>query len=221
MPQPFTPPQYAAEAFHCPHCGAYAQQLWKEVGLRAPASPPMSAGSFHMGNQDQMAFTECQHCKRYAVWIDCHMAYPPESPAPFAHPDTPSDIAADYDEARDIVAQSPRGACALLRLAVQKVCIELGEPGKKLDNDIASLVKKGLSPHVQRSLDALRVIGNNAVHPGKLDLKDDTNTALALFTAMNLIVDQLIAVPKQIDALYESLPESARDAIDKRDAPTE
>ncbi len=99
------------------------------------------------------------------------------------------------------------------------MCIHLGEPGKNLNDDIASLVKKGLSPQVQRSLDVLRVIGNNAVHPGQIDLRDDTRTALALFTAMNLTVEQVIAVPNQIDALYESLPEGARSAIEKRDAP--
>lgn len=219
MAHPFVPPQYAAEAFNCAHCGAYAQQLWKEVSLRAPGTDQMHAGSFFVQSQDQVAFTECQHCKQYGIWIDHQMVYPPESPAPLAHSETPPEISQDYDEARAIVTQSPRGAAALLRLAVQKVCIHLGEPGKNLNDDIASLVKKGLSPQVQRSLDVLRVIGNNAVHPGQIDLRDDTRTALALFTAMNLTVEQVIAVPNQIDALYESLPEGARSAIEKRDAP--
>jgi Domain of unknown function (DUF4145) len=46
---------------------------------------------------------------------------------------------------------------------------------------VASLVRKGLSPVVQQALDAVRVIGNEAVHPETLDLKDDRDTATTLF----------------------------------------
>ncbi|WP_424033423.1 DUF4145 domain-containing protein [Methylocella sp.] len=49
---------------------------------------------------------------------------------------------------------------------MQKLCVELGEKGKNIDDDIANLVKKGLSPELQQALDILRVIGNEAVHHG-------------------------------------------------------
>ncbi len=122
-----------------------------------------------------------------------------------------------YNEARSIVAVSPRGASALLRLGLQMLCAALGEPGKSINVDIASLVKKGLLPQVQQSLDALRVIGNHAVHPGTLDLKDSQITAVALFGAMNLIVEQMISAPKHTAALYESLPAADREHIEQRD----
>lgn len=130
------------------------------------------------------------------------------------------EIAADYNEARSIVAISPRGTCALLRLGVQKLCAALGEPGENINTDIASLVKRGLLPQVQQALDSLRVIGNSAVHPGKIDLKDDQATALRLFEAMNLIVEQMISGPKHAAALYASLPASDRERIEQRDGVT-
>jgi len=66
-------------------------------------------------------------------------------------------------------------------------------------------------------LDILRVIGNNAVHPGELDLKDDTNIANALFDVLNLIVESMITQPRRVKELYGRLPQGAVDAIEGRD----
>jgi hypothetical protein len=129
----------------------------------------------------------------------------------------PTDVREDYEEARAIIGQSPRGACALLRLAVQKLCKDLGESGENINADIAALVQKGLDVEVQEALDTLRVIGNNAVHPGEMDLKDDIETASALFSLLNFIVDDQIAQPRKRKAIFERLPPGAREAIHKRD----
>lgn len=94
----------------------------------------------------------------------------------------------------------------------------LGEKGKDLNDDIGSLVKKGLRPEIQMALDSVRVIGNEAVHPGVLDLNDDPDTALAMFELVNLIVDHAITAKKRAEtAYYNSVPQSKRDAIARRD----
>jgi hypothetical protein len=80
-------------------------------------------------------------------------------------------------------------------------------------------VKKGLDLRIQKALDIVRVIGNEAVHPGQIELSDDRATAERLFELVNLIAEKMISKQKHIDAMYDSLPEGARKAIDKRDAP--
>jgi hypothetical protein len=99
------------------------------------------------------------------------MLYPDAGGGPPANPDLPEDIRGDYLEAQAIVGRSPRGAAALLRLCIQKLCKHLGEEGEHLWTDIGNLVRKGLPPAVQEALDAVRVIGNEAVHPGQMDLR--------------------------------------------------
>ncbi len=145
------------------------------------------------------------------------MIYPDSSLAPLPNPDLPSDIVADFEEARSIVQRSPRGAAALFRLCIQKLCMHLGESGKNINTDIASLVKKGLNPKVQKSLDIVRVVGNESVHPGTIDLRDQPQTAVKLATLINMIADAKITQPKLVDELYNGLPEAKREEINKRD----
>ncbi len=79
------------------------------------------------------------------------------------------------------------------------------------------MVKEGLSPTIQRALDIVRVIGNDAVHPEQMDLKDDVETANKLFELVNLIAQAMITQPKETEQLYETLPEHKRKAIEDRD----
>ena len=138
--------------------------------------------------------------------------------SPDPNPDLPDDIKRDYEEARQILASSPRGSAALLRLAIQKLCVHLEEKGENINEDIGALVAKGLPTMVQQALDLVRVIGNNAVHPGQIDLDDDKKVADKLFPLVNVIAEVMISQPNQIKTLYESvLPESQREAIEQRD----
>ena len=51
--------------------------------------------------------------------------------------------------------------------------VHLELKGKNIDDDIGALVKRGLDARIQKALDVVRVVGNNAVHPGQIDLRDD------------------------------------------------
>jgi hypothetical protein len=145
------------------------------------------------------------------------MVYPNRGNAPVPNPDMPEDVKNDYEEAASIYTQSPRGAAALLRLAIQKLCVELGGKGKNINDDVKTLVANGLPDKVQKSLDVVRVIGNNAVHPGQIDT-DDPEVAGKLFALLNIITDYMVSMPNRIDSMYAELPEGATDAIETRDS---
>lgn len=168
-------------------------------------------------NAENVFFSQCFNCKKIAIWIYDRMIFPVPGEAPAPNPDLSDDIRRDYNEASSILSLSPRGAAALLRLCIQKLCRELGKDGKNINKDIAALVEDGLHIHVQQALDIVRVVGNDAVHPGQIDLNDNRETAEKLFGLVNLIAEIMISQPKHVRELYESLPEEKRKQIEYRD----
>ena len=210
MNEKYVAPKFDADGFHCPHCGIYAHQKWYDTGRHS--------GTVRYGHIEGLTISICGRCNGYAIWLQTKMLYPIGSVAPLPTEDMPQDVKEDFSEARNVVNASPRAACALLRLALQKLMLHLGEKGKDLNDDIASLVKKGLPVRIQEALDAFRVIGNNAVHPGQIDLKEDTEMAITLFELVNMIVDVMITQPKKVSEIYAKIPESTKEAIGKRDA---
>ncbi len=205
----YVAPQRGLKAFVCPYCGVLARQYHQ-------AAPPTLNGNYQYNDEWPIATTTCEHCERFALWAGKTMVFPNRGAAPPPNPDMPRSVAACYEEAAEVVSRSPRGAAALLRLAVQLLCKELGEPGHNINSDIAGLVKKGLPPTVQQSLDVVRVVGNNAVHPGQIDV-DDAEVAGSLFGLINVIVEYMISMPAKVKGLYSKLPGDARAAIAKRD----
>lgn len=107
----------------------------------------------------------------------------------------------------------------MLRLCLEKLLGELGGTGKDINKDIALLVKQGLDPHIQQALDVVRVTGNNAVHPLDMNPEDLANNVPVMFEMINLIVDERIARQRKVAERFASLPEKAKQAIEKRDKP--
>jgi hypothetical protein len=206
-------PEFRLAAFNCPTCGAFAQMTWDQCGYNRTASPVFRA--------------ECGACHKPNWWLEetradglgttSRMMWPANVTAPLAHPDLYPDLQADFEEARSISRASPRGAAALLRLVIEKLARELGTQADTIDRMIGDLVSKGLPVQVQQALDTVRVIGNNAVHAGKMDQADVEATANQLFALVNIIVEQLVTQPKKIAELFGALPEGARNGIERRD----
>lgn len=161
--------------------------------------------------------SRCYSCNDIAIWKYDTLLHPPTRYEIEPNEDLPEDMRADFNEARLILDLSPRGAAALLRLCIQKLCRHLGKPGKNINDDIAALVKDGLDVRVKQALDIVRVVGNEAVHPGTMDLRDNRETAAKLFDLVNRIAYDTISHPKELKALMASLPSDKVAAIAKRD----
>jgi hypothetical protein len=158
----------------------------------------------------------CTHCSEHTIWHEDEMLHPFTGSAPRPNTEMPQAVQKLYEEAAALFTRSPRAAAALLRLSIQVLCKELGESGKNINADIAALVQRGLPDVVQQSLDVVRVTGNEAVHPGQIDT-DDPAVVGSLFELVNVIVEYMIAMPKKVSGLYSTLPQHAREAIDRRD----
>ncbi len=207
MKNTYAAPTFQSDGFNCPHCGAFAAQSWYIVKKH---------DKFSSYDVKELQINTCQRCFSNAFWLDEKMLYPVSSVAPLPSEDMPEDVEEDFTEARNIVNLSPRAACALLRLATQRLMIQLGEKGKNINDDIGNLVKKGLPEKMQKAFDSVRVIGNNAIHPGEINLKDDIKTAIALFGLINMIIDVMIIQPKKVEEIFNKIPEGAKEAIKKR-----
>lgn len=220
----YFPPKYGSTHFSCPYCAVHARQRWGK---------PFNVDSLIVDRQEPLKWwmlvpividktevetSRCSHCENPTLWLSEKIIYPVVSTFPPANGDLPTDVKEVYEEAANIANQSPRAACALLRLALEMLLKSLGETGS-INDSIGNLVKKGLDERVQQSLDIVRVTGNEAVHPGVIDFSDETDVEM-LFGLINVIAESLISQPKRIQNLYDNLPEKAREAIEKRDGKT-
>jgi Domain of unknown function (DUF4145) len=206
--------------FTCPYndCRTFAVQHW---GQTSGIGIDLGGGGWsqrNLGIVPSITFSLCEACNREAVYIGGQIVLPGETDAPPPAVDLPVDCLADYEEARAILPRSPRGSAALLRLAIQKLLPHLGATKSKIDAAIGELVADGkIKTQIKQALDTVRIIGNESVHPGEMDLRDDRETALAIFRIVNLIVETEITEPKRLEALYASLPQSKLDGIANRD----
>ncbi|WP_339166120.1 DUF4145 domain-containing protein [Paenibacillus sp. FSL R5-0341] len=214
MKNTYFPPELYSKKFSCPHCEVYTTQSWSSMWYGQPGNIDEVSSMYHC---------MCDHCQKISFWFQGKMILPSLSYAPMPHEDMPNYLLDDYNEARDILNTSPRGAAALLRLVLEKLLKEIlkkyDKTSQNINSDIKFLVSEGLPLKIQKSLDIVRVVGNNAVHPGRIDLKDDINTALTLFKLINIIIQNQITEPAEIESIYnETISENQRQSIEERDS---
>lgn len=220
MEKPSREPRLNKGAFDCPFCHAFSNFHWLSIDLDSEN---------HVGLlRDSYKAALCNHCKKWTLWIynqlidndhSCSrgsLIYPFKLTTPLPGNDLPESCKKDYEEARKVFPFSLRASAALLRLCIQKLCKKFGGKGKDIDKDIGELVKKGLDERIKKALDIVRVSGNSAVHPGVMNIDDDEELVSNLFVLVNMIVDEMITKPKELEKLHDKLPKGAVDAIARR-----
>lgn len=230
MNQQYVSPKYGEEGFNCPSCQAYSHHYWHEVKengkeeyiilsflrkVSITASVPTNQINGYLIS-NKLALSTCFKCTASAYWVGGEMIYPSISLAPPANPDMPESVIEIYQEARKISSLSPRASAALLRLALEKLLPQIGAKKSNIDTMIGELVGKGLPIEVEKALDGLRVIGNEAVHPGTIDVQDSSDITAALFKLLNFVVDRMITQKKAIDEIYDLIPETKIQGIVNR-----
>ena len=214
MTTDYAMPDFRKDAFDCPHCGAYAHQTWDNLFRRT------IQGSFHT----DIWRAVCARCTEITLWYQERQVWPNTSAAPRPNEDLGNEIIDIYNEARNVASLSPRSAAALLRLCtemlVRRLCRDEGiSYGKDLFTGTTGLAKRGLSQTIQQALDILRVVGNEAVHPGQIvfDDNDNNETVSSLFSLVNLIANERITQPREIADFHSRLPATKLQEIEARD----
>ncbi|WP_459904532.1 DUF4145 domain-containing protein [Enterococcus thailandicus] len=218
---------HTSKGILCPHCQSISAQTWY-YGLGADAkrigAVQALTGNIVYNPKYIIIRATCNSCGRDSIWKkdkdteEESLMFPRISVGiELPNQDMPDEISKIYTEASLVLNDSPRASAALSRLAIDKLTVELEPEGKNLNSRIGKLVEKGLPITIQQSLDIVRVVGNNAVHPGEIDISDNREIAHSLLELLNFIVYNQISQPKRIKEMFQNLPQGARDAIDKRD----
>ena len=165
-----------------------------------------------------LSFSKCHLCGNIIIWLDKKIIFPNSPAIPPPHEMMPKNVKDIYVEAVSVYDKSNRAAAALLRLALQHLLKEIGGTGKNINDDIRILLSNGtIKDEVQQACDTLRVIGNNAVHPGQIVIDDTPEITKSLFELLNYIVEENIELPAKRKKMFESLPDKTKEAISKRD----
>lgn len=112
---------------------------------------------------------------------------------------------------------SPRGAAAILRLCLQKICNHLSGSERSIADNLNALQKSAdpIPDRFLKAAHAVRVIGNEAVHPGVIDFspQDTDDTVNDLFVLINALVENQITQLKTIDAIIGKQPQPVKAKI--------
>ncbi len=209
-------PKKDQTSYTCPHCNTISLMQRDIHFFHDDNNNNTNVLNYDMIN-NLLTIHRCQCCGKKIIWIGDEYIYP-DIVAEEANSDMPESVKQLYNEAGLIYNKSPRAACALLRLAIDRLCNELGENDRDINKNIGALVQKGLPKSVQQALDLVRVVGNKAVHPGEIVFDvDDKNTAITLMKLINIITERMITEPKTINSMFEQLPETIKSSIEKRD----
>lgn len=205
----FKAPSANLDAFTCAYCGAYAQQSTHEVRCINKLNVYRTRVLFdRISGSSELCLKQCQFCGKDHLFDSEYniLLYPKKSSAPPAQEDMPEEVLALYKEAASIVSDSPSAACLLIRKALEVLLADLTKE-TNLNKMITVITEDATKPWAKPLtplLTSIRLIGNDAVHPREINRADNEQTALTLFSFLNICVDQLISQPLKTKQFLEN-----------------
>jgi len=161
-------------------------------------------------------FLRCVNCEKQSIWVNNELVYPEANNVDDPNEDLPDKVQDIYLEAAKVSDASPRASAALLRLALQELLNELMAKGDNLKDAIEDLAETESDPTIAKALETVRITGNHAAHPGKIDFNDKPEMALGLFKLINYIAGRVISDKKDVEEMHARLPDGVKGASDKR-----
>ncbi|MDR3898277.1 MAG: DUF4145 domain-containing protein [Duodenibacillus sp.] len=148
---------------------------------------------------EQVCLWRCPHCKEMVLEVAGKISYPTGSGIT-AVDCMPEDAKKAFEEAQHIVNLSPRAACTMLRICIERMVNATEAKGGNLAAKIESL---GLPPKMTKLAHACRLVGNDAVHNNVIDFSVGSKEAEAVSGALtrfaNRIAEELFGMSDEAD----------------------
>lgn len=145
----------------------------------------------------------CSSCHKMTIWEDFKLVYPqPLGIEPCE--DMPESIKEVFVEAQRVTYLSPRSACALLRVCLERLCDTIADlrkiDGYKRDAWLWQKIEKlKLQPEIKEIFDTVKDVGNSGSHgnnkAAEIDFTSPDSVEVAIQTAevINALVRILIS----------------------------
>ena len=151
---------------------------------------------------DEVCVWRCPACGSFGFEVGGKLVWP-EAPAVEPSEYLKGDALEAFLEAQSVLRRSPRCACAMLRLSLERLAVMCGAPDVPLSKKLDAL---GLSPRMKKLATACRLVGNDAVHEGRLDYRADDSEVLAesLSRFINRLAEDLIGNELEAEKMIQA-----------------
>lgn len=160
---------------------------------------------FDLMDPSDYCVMRCTNCGEITLWKDEKLVYPsgnkmsPEA----CMPDAAKEV---FNEAQNIFSASPRAACAMLRMCVERMVDEKGIKGENLEIRINKL---GLPNNLLPLATACRLVGNKAIHTNLIDFSVSNEESFARAHALskfaNRLADELFGITAEAERLIAEI----------------
>jgi hypothetical protein len=163
-----------------------------------------------------VSISYCFNCNEICLWVVDQLVWPRCASGQEQKLHASPDVRLENEEASHTLDASPRGAAAFLRLAIEKLCKDLGNSEESPRPEVAPHFQEDLDARVQKVLDAMRIIESNATPPDPIGVADTPATAETLSGLVNMICEKMIIEPRHLQALYTKMRDGAQSAFEQR-----